>query len=146
MGGQIYFSWPDPQNQIIWHLLGHISNDKPSAIFKISNLKKSTDPSSTLINSMNSMLFGQPVLSSAHNAQIGISIESSQSILNYSTPADNTTTSNLPTFIEFTQKMLDNFFNYVTSFGDSNYISMGVVQQWYQNFQRKLQADPNFWR
>lgn len=144
MGGQIYFSWPDPSNQIVWHLLGHISNDKPSAIFKISNLKRLNDPS-TLANTMNSMLFGQPVPNSAHNGQIGISIEDLSTVIS-STPAATTDPSNLPTFIEFTQKMLDNFFNYVTSFGDSNYISMSIVQQWYANFQRRLAADPNFWR
>lgn len=81
MGGQIYFSWPDPQDQIVWHLLGHISNDKPSAIFKISNLKKTNDPSAQLVNSMNSMLFGQPVQSSAHNAQIGVSLEPLETIM-----------------------------------------------------------------
>ncbi|OXA50813.1 protein OPI10 homolog [Folsomia candida] len=145
MGGQIYFSWPDPQDQIVWHLLGHISNDKPSAIFKISNLKKTNDPSAQLVNSMNSMLFGQPVQSSAHNAQIGVSLEPLETIMG-TTPAATTDPSVVPTFIEFTQKMLENFFNYVSSFGDTNHISMAVVQQWYQNFTRRLQADPYYWR
>jgi len=144
-GAQIYFCWPDPQNQIVWHLLGHLTNDKPSAIFKISNLKKSCDPSS-LAGPMNSMLFGERSQSSVHNAQIGISIEPLETILQ-STPVEHTDPSTVSTFVEFTQKMLTNFVNYVTSFGgDTDHISMRIVQQWYDSFQRRLQADPNFWR
>jgi hypothetical protein len=123
-------------------LLGFITNEKPSAIFKISNLKKSADPN---MNPVNSLLFGQPGLSSAHNAQIGISIEPLDVILQ-STPAAMTDASRVSSFVEFTTKMLENFVNYVNSFGDTNNISVQTVNNWYSNFKRRLEADPNFWR
>ncbi|GAB6028749.1 hypothetical protein CHUAL_004567 [Chamberlinius hualienensis] len=64
MGALVYFGWPDlSSGSMSWQLLGHISNDKPSAIFKIANLKKDeTSPHPFL----------QPV---SHVAQIGISVE-----------------------------------------------------------------------
>lgn len=144
-GGQIYFSWPDPHNQIVWHLLGHISNEKPSAIFKISNLKKGEPNNGVNLSAINSSFFGQLAQGSIHNAQIGISLEPMGTILQ-STPADSTDPSKVSNFVEFTRKMLENFVNYASSFGDVNYISLNTVNNWYENFQRRLQADPNFWR
>lgn len=98
LAGAVYFSWPDPNAPPNWQFLGkltsnchfvgffctiqplcfisgYISNNKPSAIFKISTLKKldemETNGLSAAMSAFN--VFGsQPI---SHTAQIGVSIE-----------------------------------------------------------------------
>lgn len=82
MVGSVYFSWPDPSAPPSWILLGYISNTKPSAIFKISQLKKQDETNtstsifgrdSSSINSQPSVFGSQPI---SHIAQIGVDIVS----------------------------------------------------------------------
>lgn len=87
--------------------------------------------------------------------QIGISVEPLAQLAQQ-VPAANATPSNLNSFVEFTQKMLENFFNYASSFAvtqaqmtpqlNENFVPLSVIQQWYNNFQRKMTNDPNFWK
>lgn len=80
MAGSVYFSWPDPNAPPNWQFLGHISNTKPSAIFKISQLKKLDE----MDTSGQFNVFGvQPI---SHTAQIGVSIES-ESIVTQMVPS-----------------------------------------------------------
>lgn len=37
-GGSIYFGWPTDEGGVSWQLLGFITNEKPSAIFKIAKV------------------------------------------------------------------------------------------------------------
>jgi len=147
-GGQVYFNLPDPSShEANWSLLGHLTNNKPSVIFKISNLK-ATDNA----NSVSPTFFGQstPAFGSKSLlAQIGISIETLTDI-EHSTPVTASRVSTVSTFIEFSEKMLENFFNYTTSFNSGipncDYIPISLVKTWYENFQRRLHANPYFWR
>lgn len=146
-GGSVYFCWPDGNGAPNWQLLGVLSNEKPSAIFKISKLKTSDE------NQNMAQRFGQ--LHMPHVAQVGVSIEPIVN-LNGLTPAAQTEASNAATFVEFSQKMVENLFNYLSSFGISaaelrdrpneSYVPFSAVQQWYTNFERRLQQNPYFWR
>lgn len=145
----VYFSWPDPNAPPTWQLLGHLAEDKPSAIFKISGLKKGCVGINDMGPNMNA--FGQQLFS--HNAQIGISVEPILHVQQQSAMVTNQTTSN---YVLFCQKMLENFLNYASSFGvtqaqmtpnpSETFIPLSVLQLWYSTFERRLQQNPNFWR
>ncbi|XP_031571298.1 protein Hikeshi-like [Actinia tenebrosa] len=146
MGGAVYYCFPSPQGQS-WQLLGFISNAKPSAIFKISKAK----PEDVVSNP-----FSLNVQQQDHTmAQIGISIEPLTQLAQQ-TPVANATPTTLNTFVQFTQKMMESFVNYASSFSitqtqmtpnpSESFIPMSVVQKWYLSFERKLACDPNFWK
>ncbi|XP_072744272.1 protein OPI10 homolog [Anoplolepis gracilipes] len=146
MGGAVYFTWPDANAPPNWQFLGYISNVKPSAIFKISNLKKNHE-----FENSNVGIFGIGKIS--HVAQIGVSVEPLE-IIELQTATVAATTTN--TFAEFVQKMLTNFVNYVTSFTvtqtqmtpnpTENFVPLSTLQNWYETFERRLQQNPNFWK
>lgn len=146
MAGAVYFSWPDPNAPPAWQFLGYISNSKPSAIFKISQLKKLEEmPNSSSVN-----VFGAN-LPISHIAQIGLSIEPEGNLMQQ-TPATTTT----DTYYQFGQKMVENFFNFVSSFSvtqsqmvpnpNETFVPLSTVQTWFTNFQRRLQQNPSFWK
>nr|CAG4638724.1 EOG090X0D82 [Cyclestheria hislopi] len=147
LGGSVYFSWPDPSAPPTWQLLGFISNNKPSAIFKITKLKP--EPGRAGITPV----FGLGQIS--HNAQIGISIEPLEQIA-MQAPSIVTEPSKANTFMEFAQKTIQNLFDYVASFcvaqsqmmpnPNETYIPMSALRNWYNNFERRLQQNPNFWK
>ena len=143
----VYFSWPDPTSPPSWQLLGFITNNKPSAIFKITKLKPT-------LGGLNPIpTFGSGQIS--HNAQIGVSIEPLTQIASQS-PNAITEPSNTSTFMEFAQRVVQNLFDYVASFAvtqsqmtanpNESYIPMSAVRGWYNNFLRKLELNPQFWR
>lgn len=71
----VYFSWPNLEGTPTWLYLGHVSNSKPSAIFKIVHLKKfHTQQTPT-----NNMVFGSTNV--FHTAQLGISLEPERDVV-----------------------------------------------------------------
>ncbi|XP_060525480.1 protein OPI10 homolog [Cylas formicarius] len=141
--GQVYFSWPDPNAPPNWQLLGYLSNQKPSAIYKISNLKKLHE-----MGDYSNLMFGQSHI--VHNAQIGISIEPLSNI--QEVPSSESAEAQ----VTFAQKMLESFMNFVLSYSVTQqnmlpnptmtYVPLSTVQSWYTNFERRLQQNPNFWK
>ena len=165
----MYFCWPQAGGGQAWQLLGTINNNKPSAIFRlvatvnygesivvsclmtcrISKLK-SADENLNITNSF--MSLGQR---SRANAMVGISVEPLVNIEGQ-TPAAMTEAAKVSTFMEFGQKMVENLFNFASSFAvtggemrsrsGETFVPFSCLQQWYSNFERRLQHDPNFWR
>ncbi|KAL5238541.1 hypothetical protein ACI65C_005951 [Semiaphis heraclei] len=142
--GSVYFSWPDENARPNWQLLGILSNNKPSAIFKLSNLKQHLDITNQPVNAFSQF----PSISI--NAQIGISIESLINTELQTTSIEST--QNVSTFVEFTQKMVQNLYNYVSSYAvdcgpqQTSMVPLLLIQKWYENFERKLNLNPNFWK
>ncbi|KAM7376461.1 hypothetical protein PAMP_006192 [Pampus punctatissimus] len=147
MGGAVYFSFPDPASGgPVWQLLGFITNDKPSAIFRISGLK---------VGEGGAHPFGSMTSSSSSVAQVGVSVEPLQQLVQQ-TPVSGAAVSTVDSFLQFTQKMLDSLFNFAASFAVSQrqmtpnpsetFIPSSCILKWYENFQRRMSQNPNFWK
>jgi len=109
-----------------WAFLGHITNAKPSAIFKIRDL--------------------QPGV-----WKIGIQLEAISEAMQRT--SDDLIKRDVQEAVQFTEKMCNNLYNYITSFRSANnamscnnQIPMDLFERWFQNFQKKLRDDPHFWR
>lgn len=154
-GGAVFLNVPSPENgESTWLLLGHITNQKPSAIFKISGLKHdSRSPQNAFMPSNTAFTPSQP-----HHAQLGIAVEQLAELAQQ-TPITGVAAPKASTFVEFTEKMLLTFYNYAasfsvskqaisSSFGSSSeeYVPMSILNKWFQEFKTKLQRDPNFWK
>lgn len=146
-GGAVHFGFASPSG-VNWHYIGFISNEKPSAIFKISGLKQDSNAV------MNSFMGGMAPVS-GNVSQIGISVEPLSQIMQQ-TPVSQAQASKTDSVTQYTTKLLENFYNFASSFAikqsemtpqpNVSFIPSTVLEQWYQNFSRKLQQDPNFWK
>lgn len=145
IGASVYFSWPDPVSPPTWQYLGFISNDKPSAIFRITKLKSVAGDTG-----MGSFGYSQPIVTQF--AQIGISLEPLVQIAQLT--ADVSVNSlNSESLLTFAARTAENLFNYASSFArtmlpDTNeqFVPLSTIQQWYQNFCRRIHQDPTFLR
>ncbi|CAM4891015.1 unnamed protein product [Rotaria socialis] len=123
---------------------------QPSAIFKIGKIK---DIESKIGSSLAPTLFSgfQHQTAIPTDGLLGISVEPLSQLDQQIQPHD-ITPSTVASNVEFVSKMLNNFVNYVTSFvqnvpGTSEQIvPLSIIQTWYNNFQRRITENPNFWR
>lgn len=146
-GGAVYFSFPDPlSGGPVWQLLGFITNDKPSAIFKISGLKGGEGGAHP---------FGAMASAPPSVAQVGVSVEPLEQLVQQ-IPVSGAAVSAVDSFLQFTQKMLDSLYNFAASFAvtqaqmtpnpTETFIPSSCVLRWYENFQRRMAQNPNFWK
>lgn len=164
----IFFSLPDPNAPPTWHYLGYLTNEKPSAIYKLTNLtqarlrdeKQLQQPG--IAGQSSGLVFNYAQAPVIHVAQIGISIETIDSV-SQMVPAIETTASNMTSFTEFMNKTVSNLYNYCSSFSRSanelmgnpfqtgslntaQYVPLSTIQTWYENYTRRLSNDQNFWK
>lgn len=170
-GGSIYFGWPTEVGGVSWQLLGFINNTKPSAIFKITKawIYMSSVSFVNIVVLSHSLQvkpsemvtpFGQTTLASFASpsqtaALIGVQVEPLAEMV-LKTPASGTQASTVETMTEFSQKMVENLFNFASSFAvdprasmltsGELYIPSSALRQWYTTFQRRLAANPHFWK
>eukprot|EP00730_Choanoeca_flexa_P018285 TRINITY_DN8883_c0_g2_i2.p1 TRINITY_DN8883_c0_g2~~TRINITY_DN8883_c0_g2_i2.p1 ORF type:complete len:201 (+),score=32.76 TRINITY_DN8883_c0_g2_i2:180-782(+) len=147
----IYLCWPNPEPS--WHYLGFVSNDKPSALFRIAKVR----PQSTVdVNPFD----GMPVMQNASTdmAQIGVSIEPLADLMQQ-TEANHAKATSASDFAGFANYAVESLINFVGSFtvtqdeamfraaqGEDGWVPIGCVNKWLESINAKLQHDPTFWR
>ncbi|KAI7885435.1 uncharacterized protein EV154DRAFT_554761 [Mucor mucedo] len=142
----VHLHWPNKE----WQLLGGLFNEKPSAIFRLKTKESA-------INN----------LQMSTSATLGISIEPidvvQQQLLTLSQPVTSSALvkpgMNVTQVGEMAGRILENLFNYVTSFTvqnipvnaiplgqltDNGYLPLKTFQSWYENLSRKLASNPNY--
>ncbi|KAK5967614.1 hypothetical protein GCK32_002862 [Trichostrongylus colubriformis] len=149
LGGSVYVRWPSPEGQDAgWHYLGFICNGKPSVIFKIAQLHLSEVRQTGVFS-------GGMTGGAMGSVQIGIMVEPLSAIEGREA-AEGTQTSQQSTLSEFAEALLRNLVNHAESYttrmprpdgqGFADYIPVSALQEWYNNFQRRFQQNPYFWR
>uniref|UniRef100_A0A915NTP2 Hikeshi-like domain-containing protein n=1 Tax=Meloidogyne floridensis TaxID=298350 RepID=A0A915NTP2_9BILA len=115
-------SWtPTDGGERQWNYLGFISNEKPSALFKIGQLTKQQqqqNPQNFSFNAsnMNTNFFNN---SAVHSALIGVKVEPMIEILRRNENEETSTNEQLSSLALFPEKMLRNFVNFMHSFAVS---------------------------
>jgi len=157
MGGAVYMAWPPKDGGgaegPAWQFLGVVTNDKPSAIFKVSRVGGGGNKH----HGFTSAPAYQQMASGASTAQIGISVESMDALSGLAASASSATeASSVSSAQEFSQKVIESLLNYASSFALSpdqarlrtseTFVPFSAIQQWYTNFERRLQQNPNFWK
>ncbi|KAM3171761.1 hypothetical protein ACTXT7_015967 [Hymenolepis weldensis] len=128
---------------------GFLSNERPSAIFKVSGLKP--NPLSQVANPFQS--FSNFSTGGVLSAQLGISLEPFCE-LSAQTPAlEGSSNPNVvDDKVGFTRFAAENLFNFVSGFAQEApgisevYVPLSAIKRWYDSIQRKLSLDPNFWK
>ncbi|KAH9915189.1 DUF775-domain-containing protein [Epithele typhae] len=154
-GATVHFFWPGKGFQ----LLGMLSNEKPSAIFRVRGTyaAQSTDAHAVFTGATSSALTlvtpGSPPPTDVV-AHVGISIEPLSQIqqevvaLPGQGQAVLTAEGRATQAAVMADRVVKNLFNYLSSFVDGNpaamgadvMIPMGMIGRWYENFMAKLRT------
>ncbi|THD20460.1 putative secreted protein [Fasciola hepatica] len=138
------------QEALIWYFLGVLTNERPSAIYKVGNLRKSAQ----LGNGANpfGMHFDRaPYGEVGVEAQLGISVEPLTNLPQRNEGFESESTG-VDTMTRFTRFAAESLFNYVSSFAHDSLSSsdplvpISSIKRWFDTILRKLSVDPTFWK
>ncbi|TFK67612.1 DUF775-domain-containing protein [Pluteus cervinus] len=144
LGAAVHFYWPGKGFQ----LLGMLSNEKPSAIFRLRGTFTATDTASAAHQT-----FSQAGVQIPHNpndvtAVLGLSIEpltQIQAQLSTALVKPSSTVEKDPVWLA--ERIVKHMFNYISGFvggmggvGLESAVPMSVVAKWYESFVRKVRA------
>jgi len=143
-GAAVHFFWPGKGFQ----LLGMLSNEKPSAIFRLRGTY-SGETSSAAQNKFSTFSTAEPAGQQDVTAILGLSIEPLPQIQAQLQllPPSNASGSDLtkdPT--KLAERIVKHLFNYVSGFTSGGPLSpdvaipMGVIAKWYETFLSKVRA------
>ncbi|KLO12493.1 DUF775-domain-containing protein [Schizopora paradoxa] len=146
-GATVHFHWPGKGSQ----LLGGLSNDKPSAIFR---LRGTFSSQSTFNHASFQGPIDQSVVGGDVTAILGISVEPLGDIQSQLSSLPSALVKPQPQGSDaavMAEKIVKHLFNYLSSFvagsgGSSSvltpdsYVQMGVVTKWYESFMNKIRS------
>eukprot|EP01130_Rhizamoeba_saxonica_P012304 TRINITY_DN5169_c0_g1_i1.p1 TRINITY_DN5169_c0_g1~~TRINITY_DN5169_c0_g1_i1.p1 ORF type:complete len:198 (+),score=17.84 TRINITY_DN5169_c0_g1_i1:121-714(+) len=145
-GAVIFLGWPPFDN---WNCLGYISNDKPSALFKVNQVQHS--------QAFTTAGFGTPTMVGENIvAQIGIEILPISEVLHQFGTREQQSERSVTNNVSFCQKMLTSFYNYSASYQielqpnhmrpPELFFPANILEKWYSKFENRLKKDPDFWK
>ncbi|KAI6660631.1 hypothetical protein LOD99_10363 [Oopsacas minuta] len=149
-GGSIHIGWPSQdQPDPLWEYMGCISNEKPSAIFRLSRRDLvATGGNPGMFSALSHNISNTSVL-------IGISVEQLMSIVE-KVPDKKSEAVTVDFQTQFVSKMMDSFVNHALSYEiqpaainpltTEQYIPSHVVKSWIEKFQTQMNLDPYFWK
>ncbi|KAF8497528.1 DUF775-domain-containing protein [Russula emetica] len=142
-GATVHFFWPGKGFQ----LLGMLSNEKPSAIFRLRGnfVSQSTSSQAAFFNP------AQPTTGAGVTAVLGISIEPLPRIFEQVNALPSAMSKPAPgpsDGVALAEKIVKHLFNYISSFvsgsGTSltpdSMVPMNVIARWYESFLSKVRA------
>jgi len=137
-GATVHFHWPDKGFQ----LLGMLSNEKPSAIFR---LRGTYTPSTSSSTTQAAFSGPSPAQSNADvTAILGIAIEPLDQIM--SAVSSNSPMNGSANPAVIAERIAKHLFNYVSSFGTgskvtpSTMVPMDIIAKWYESVIYKIRT------
>jgi protein Hikeshi len=161
LAATVHFGWPAADGVIGWQYLGFLSNDKPSAVFKVAAYKAAIalEESSMVDGSIPAHVgIAVTTLAAVQAAAEAAAAANAQSLVRrplppqppplVSGPVPEVAPPSATDLALVARRVVAHFYNFVMSYinGPGNEALERLVQAWYQAIEVKFRTDPDFWR